>query len=76
MNREPFRIGEIVEVYCTHTDESGERVAGWLKGRVVAADFRMAGIAFETDVTGSDGRAVPDRILWCAHGSRRIRRPK
>src|SRR5262245_48664303 len=68
-----FVVGEQVEVRCDHI-ANGQRVNGWLKGIVVQADYRMAAVRFEPDVFTSDGQRVPDRILWCAHGSPNIRR--
>ncbi len=66
-------VGEQAEVRCEYID-AGKRVHGWLKGTVVQADYRMAAVRFETDVFTSTGQPVPDRILWCAHGSPNIRR--
>jgi hypothetical protein len=34
----------------------------------------MAAVQFKTDVYSSNGHPIPDRILWCTHGSRNIRR--
>ena len=70
---EKFVVGQQAEVRCDHIAD-GRRVNGWLKGTIVQADYRMAAVKFETDVFTSDGRPVPDRILWCAHGSPNIRR--
>ena len=69
-----FVVGEDAEVRCEHIAD-GKRAHGWLKGKVVQADFRMAAVQFGTDVFTSTGQPVPDRILWCAHGSPNIRRP-
>jgi hypothetical protein len=71
--RAKFVIGEAVEVRCEHL-QHGRRVLGWLPGIVVRADRRMAAVQFEAEVYASDGRPVAERILWCAHGSRNIRR--
>ncbi len=68
-----FAVGEQVEVRCDHIRD-GERVNDWLKGTVVQADRRLAAVHFETDVFSSNGYPIPDRTLWCAHGSRNIRR--
>ena len=69
-----FTAGEAAEVSC-HYLRGGEHVHGWLRGEVVQADYRMAAVKFDTTVFTSDGQVVPDSILWCAHGSRNIRRP-
>ncbi len=69
-----YAVGEPVEVLCDHL-EAGRRVRGWLRGEVVQADRRMVAVRFPTDVFSSLGDPVPDRILWCAHGSPHLRRP-
>ncbi len=68
-----FVVGEPVEVLCDHVEE-GKRIHGWLRGQVVQVDQRMAAVHFETDVFSSQGDPIPDRILWCAHGSSNLRR--
>jgi len=73
MAREKFSVGDQVEVLCEHV-RGDERVNGWLAGSVVAADHRMAAVRFATDVFSSNGWLIPDRTLWCAHGSRNLRR--
>jgi hypothetical protein len=75
MPREKFNVGEAAEVNCVYV-ENGKRVTGWLAGAVIEADHRMAAVKFTTDVFSSNGWLIPDRILWCAHGSSNIRRPK
>ena len=72
MVREKFSMGDHVEVQCDHV-RAGQRVNGWLAGTVVEADHRMAAVKFETDVYSSNGWPIPERTLWCAHGSRNIR---
>ena len=74
MAKEKYQIGEIAEVRCSHLKD-GKRVEDWLAGKVVNADYRMAAVKFETDVFLSNGWRIPDRILWCAHGSPNLRRP-
>jgi hypothetical protein len=71
--REKFSIGEAAEVFCRHI-AGDRRVEGWLAGKVVSADHRMVAVQFATDVFSSHGIRIPDRTLWCAHGSRNIRR--
>ena len=74
MRRAVFQVGEQVEVRCDHLRE-GELVNDWLGGQVVAADFRMVAVRLAWPVFTGDGRLAADRVLWCAHGSPRIRRP-
>jgi hypothetical protein len=74
MPREKFAAGERAEVKCFHL-RAGQVVEDWLAGRVVQADYRMAAVRFDSEVFTSSGQRVPDRILWCAHGSPNIRRP-
>ena len=74
MPKEKFSVGDTAEVKCRHI-ANGNIVEGWLAGVVVEADHRMAAVKFETDVYSSNGWRIPDRILWCAHGSPNIRRP-
>ncbi len=74
MARSKFSVGETVEMLCDHIRD-GRRVNDWLPGCVVEADNRMVAVKFETDVFSSNGWRIPDRILWCAHGSKNIRRP-
>lgn len=73
MPREKFSVGEKVEMRCDHA-RAGQRVNDWLAGVVVEADPRMMAVRFETDVFSSNGWRIPDRILWCAHGSPNVRR--
>jgi hypothetical protein len=73
MPREKFGVGERVEVRCDHV-QNGRLVNDWLPGVVVSADYRMVAVQFDTDVFSSNGWLIPDRTLWCAHGSPNIRR--
>jgi hypothetical protein len=73
MPRPKFSIGESVEMRCDHL-RNGERVNDWLRGKVVQADRRMIAVQLEAEVFSSNGWRIPDRILWCAHGSPNIRR--
>jgi hypothetical protein len=34
----------------------------------------MVAVSFDTDVFASNGWPVPERVLWCTHGSRHLRR--
>jgi len=63
-----------VEVRCHH-GQGGQIQHGWVAGEVVQADQRMAAIRFAVDVYSSNGWLIPERILWCAHGSPNLRRP-
>ncbi len=74
MRRPKFEVGEAVEVRCHHRS-AGQLEWGWVRGQVVRVDQRMAAIAFEVDVFSSNGWLIPDRMLWCAHGSPNARRP-
>jgi hypothetical protein len=67
-----FRVGELVDVLCDHT-QSGERVRDWLQGVVVQADRKMLAIQFVDDVYLTDGWMVPDRVLWCQQSGANIR---
>lgn len=73
MPKEKFSVGQRVEVKCFHM-RGGQVVEDWLAGLVVEADYRMAAVKFEADVFASNGLQIPERILWCAHGSPNIRR--
>ncbi|HLE30130.1 MAG TPA: hypothetical protein VI793_18545 [Anaerolineales bacterium] len=73
--RAKFAVGETVEMLCDHLRD-GRRANDWLPGRVVEVDNRMVAVKFDADVFSSNGWRIPDRILWCAHGSRNIRRPQ
>jgi len=72
--RAKFEVGEAVEMRCLHRRD-GRLVADWLPGIVAAADYRMLGVKFAVEVFTNNGLAIPDRILWCAHGSPNLRRP-
>ncbi len=74
MAREKFRVGEKVEVQCYHVRD-GQLVRDWLNGVVVQTDFRMVAVQMDGEVYSNNGWLIPDRILWCAHGSPNIRRP-
>jgi hypothetical protein len=73
MTREKFQLGERVEMRCPHLQD-GQLVTDWLAGVVVQADYRMAAVQFDTLVLASTGQAIPDRVLWCTHGSPNLRR--
>ena len=73
MPRAKFEIGEAVEMRCQH-QRQGQRVVDWLAGEVVAADARMLAVRFDTAVYANTGQLIPDRTLWCTHGSPNLRR--
>ena len=68
-----FGVGDLVEVYCDHEDDKGERVRGWLKGVVVQVDPKIVAVQFEENVFLTDGWMVPDHVLWYPHDSSNIR---
>jgi hypothetical protein len=35
----------------------------------------MVAVKFNQEVFANNGWAIPDRTLWCTHGSRHLRRP-
>lgn len=75
MRRTKLMVGEQVEVRCYH--RRGDQVVhDWLPGRVVQTDARMAAIRFEAEVYSNNGWLIPDRTLWCAHGSPNLRRSR
>lgn len=73
MRRSKLTVGEQVEVRCHHR-QANQIVQDWLAGVVVQVDDRMAAIRFVTDVFSNNGWLIPDRTLWCAHGSPNLRR--
>jgi len=74
MAKQKFTVGEQAEVKCLHIRD-GQILEDWLAGKVVSADNRMAAVRLDADVFSSNGWRIPDRILWCAHGSPNLRRP-
>ncbi len=74
MAREKFEVGEQVEMLCAHIRD-GQRAVDWLPGKVVQVDYRMVAVQFDVAVYSNDGWLIPDRTLWCTHGSHNLRRP-
>jgi hypothetical protein len=74
MARAKFEVGEAVEMRCLHRRDR-QIVLDWLGGSVIASDYRMLGVQFAVKVYANTGQAVPDRTLWCTHGSPNLRRP-
>ena len=68
-----FDVGDLVEVYCDHDNEQGERVQGWLAGVVVQANDKMVAVQFQQNVYLTHGWMVPDKVLWCPQNSKQIR---
>jgi hypothetical protein len=71
-SRDPFEVGDVVDVYCDH-ERDDDRVRDWLQGVVVQADRKMVAVQFTEDVYLTDGWMVPDRVLWCRQDSEVIR---
>ena len=74
MARAKFEVGEAAEIRCLH-QRGGQVVLDWLSGVVAAADYRMLAVRFESAVFANTGQPIPDRTLWCTHGSPNLRRP-
>jgi hypothetical protein len=68
-----FSVGDVVEIYCDHNNENGNRIRDWLQGVVVQADEKLVAVQFNQDVYLTDGWMVPDRVLWTQHVSDTIR---
>ena len=71
--KEAYKVGDRVEVYCDHEDKEGNRVRDWLTGTVVQVDSKMIAVQFEENVYLTDGWMVPDHVLWCPKNSSKIR---
>ncbi len=71
--RKAFSVGDVVEVYCDHNNNEGNRIRDWLQGVVVQADEKLVAVQFNQDVYLTDGWMVPDRVLWTQHTSETIR---
>jgi hypothetical protein len=68
-----FSVGDVVEIYCDHNNDEGNRIRDWLQGVVVQADEKLVAVQFNQDVYLTDGWMVPDRVLWTQHVSDTIR---
>jgi hypothetical protein len=73
MPRIKFEIGEKVELRCYFVRDQ-QIVHDWLAGVVVRAEARMLAVEFDADVFSNNGWRIPERILWCTHGSPNLRR--
>lgn len=71
--REAFKVGDRVEVYCDHEDAEGDRIRDWLDGTVVQVDPKMVAVQFNENVYLTDGWMVPDQVLWVPKTSSNIR---
>jgi len=72
--RAKFEVGEAVEMRCLHR-RNDQIVLDWLAGSVTESDYRMVGVQFAVAVYANTGQAIPDRTLWCTHGSPNLLRP-
>jgi hypothetical protein len=70
-----YQVGDIVEVYCDH-DEDSERTRNWLEGVIVQVDQKMVAVQFHDNVYLTNGWMVPDHVLWCPKESAHMRRLK
>ena len=71
--KEAYKVGDQVEVFCDHEDKEGVRIRDWLEGTVVQVDSKMIAVQFEENVYLTDGWMVPDHVLWCPKISSNIR---
>lgn len=71
--RELYKVGDRVEVYCDHENEAGVRVRDWLTGTVVQVDPKMVAVQFKENVYLTDGWMVPDHVLWFPKDSANMR---
>lgn len=72
-NQNEYQVGDLVEVYCDHDNEDGDRTRGWLTGVVVQVDPKIVAVQFEENVYLTDGWMVPDHVLWCPPQSQHMR---
>jgi len=71
-----YRVGDRVEVFCDHDNETGDRVRSWLEGVVVQVDPKIVAVQFKENVYLTDGWMVPDHVLWCPHDSTNMRKAR
>ena len=71
--KELYKVGDRVDVYCDHENQEGVRVRDWLVGTVVQVDPKMIAVQFQENVYLTDGWMVPDHVLWCPKISSHIR---
>jgi hypothetical protein len=71
--REAYKVGDLVDVYCDHENDKGVRVRDWLVGTVVQVDPKMIAVQFQENVYLTDGWMVPDHVLWCPKISANLR---
>jgi len=72
-NKEQYKVGDRVDVYCDHEDTRGDRVRDWLVGTVVQVDPKMIAVQFQENVYLTDGWMVPDHVLWYPKISNNVR---
>ena len=68
-----YFVGEQVLLYG-EIDTSMGRVFQWISGEIVFTDYRMVMVQCEHPVYDTAGGYHLDGQLWCAHGSKRLRR--
>jgi hypothetical protein len=73
MPRVKFEVGQPVEMRCYFVRD-GQIVRDWLPGVVVQVEARMLAVKFDVEVFSNNGWRIPDRTLWCTHGSPNLRR--
>ena len=71
--KEAYKVGDRVEVFCDHIDEEDNRIRDWLIGTVVQVDPKLIAVQFEENVYLTDGWMVPDHVLWCPKISSNLR---
>ena len=62
-----YRVGDRVEVFCDHDNDTGDRVRG---------DPKIVAVQFKENVYLTDGWMVPDHVLWCPHDSKNMRKAR
>lgn len=71
--KKSYGVGDVVEIFCDHNNEEGNRIRDWLQGVIVQTDEKLVAVQFNQDVYLTDGWMVPDRVLWTQHISDTIR---
>jgi hypothetical protein len=68
-----YSVGEKVWLYCRSASGT-ENSAGWVEGVVLSTDRRMVEVKCFARVYDVNGNLHEDGILWCTHGSKKLRR--
>jgi hypothetical protein len=71
--RKEYFVGEQVLLYG-EIDTSIGRVFQWISGEIVFTDYLMVKVQCERPVYDTAGGYRLDGQLWCAHGSKKLRR--